>query len=107
MDAAGSFPSLGGTFVCGINNLEYLQLIAEERLPIDVAPVEACVRRIAGYGLTLQVKEGSDLRALGGVWGQSSHDVARTWIHQRSTACSTNFYLRLLAPTMTLISWGW
>lgn len=107
MDASGSFPSLGGTFVCGINNLEFLQLAAEERLDVDLAPIEACVRRIADYGLTLQVKEGSDLRTLGGVWGQSSHDVARTWIHQRSTAYSTNFYLRLLAPTRSLSSWGW
>lgn len=109
MDEDGSYPSFGGTFVCGINNLEFLKLVETEKLPIDVSAVERCVCRTAQYGLSLQVKEGTDLRLLGGVYGQSSHDVARTTIHHRSVGYSLNFYLRLgrNADVPTFSSFGW
>jgi hypothetical protein len=108
MDGDGSYPSFGGTFVCGINNLEFLRLVEEEKLPINVANVEACVRKTAAFGLTLQECASTDLRLLGGVYGQSSYDVSRTWIHQRSIGYSINFYLRLagVAPT-SFSSFGW
>jgi len=108
MDADGSYPSFGGTFVCGINNLEFLRLAAEEKLGVDVRPVEACVRQTAAFGMTLQEKSTTDLRLLGGLYGQSSYDVSRTWIHQRSTGYSVNFYLRLIgtAPS-SFSSFGW
>ncbi len=109
MDADGSYPSFGGTWVSGINNLEFLKLVESEKLPIDTAEVERCVRKTAEFGLTVQVKESTDLRLLGGVFGQSSHDVARTTIHHRSIAYSINFYLRLedgiAVPTFS--SFGW
>ena len=109
MDEDGSYPSFGGTFVSGINNLEFLKLVETEKLNLDIREVERCVRQTAKFGLTLQVKEGTDLRQLGGLYGQSSHDVARTWIHQRSTAYSINFYLRLASEQeiSTLSSFGW
>ena len=109
MDADGSYPSLGGTFVCGINNLEFLKLVETDKLGIDVSDVKRCVRQTAAYGLTTQVKESTDLRLLGGVYGQSSHDVARTTIHHRSIGYSLSFYLRLdrgiEIPTFS--SFGW
>ena len=109
MDADGSYPSFGGTFVSGINNLEFLKLVATEKLNLDVLEVERCVRKTAEFGLTLQVKESTDLRLLGGVYGQSSHDIARTTIHHRSIGYSLNFYLRLAGgsevPTFSSYSW--
>jgi len=109
MDEDGSYPSLGGTFVSGINNLEFLKLVESEKLALDVKKVEQCLRKTAAFGLTLQVKEGTDLRLLGGVYGQSSHDVARTTIHNRSIGYSLNFYLRLEAANEipTFSSFGW
>jgi hypothetical protein len=109
MDEDGSYPSLGGTFVSGINNMEFLKLVETEKLDIDVSEVERCVRKSAEFGLTLQVKEGADLRLLGGVWGQSDHDVARNTIHHRSIGYSINFYLRLEGgiEVPTLSSFGW
>ena len=109
MDEDGSYPSFGGTFVSGINNLEFLKLVETEKLDLDTADVMRCVRKTAAFGLTLQVKEGTDLRLLGGLYDQSSHGVARTWIHQRSTAYSINFYLRLAGgmEIPTLSSFGW
>ncbi len=108
MDADGSYPSFGGTFVSGIDNLEFLRLAAEERLAIDVAPVEECVRRTAAFGLTLQEKSGDDPRLLGGLHCQSHYGVGRTWIHQRSTGYSINFYLRLAgAAPSSFSSFGW
>jgi hypothetical protein len=82
--------------------------VAEERLPIDVGPVEECVRRTAAFGLTLQEKCSNDTRLLGGVHCQSNYGVGRTWIHHRSTGYSINFYLRLVgsAPS-SFSSFGW
>jgi hypothetical protein len=59
--------------------------------------------------LTVQVKESADLRLLGGLYGQSSHDVARTTIHHRSIGYSINFYLRLEGgiEVPTFSSFGW
>jgi hypothetical protein len=109
MDPDGSYPSLGGTWVSGINNLEFLHLVEAEKLPVDTRDIERCVRQTAAFGQTLQVREGTDLRLLGGVYGQSSHDVARTTIHHRSVAYSINFYLRLEGESVvpTLSSFGW
>lgn len=108
MDADGSYPSFGGTFVCGINNLEFLKLVETEKLKINVKAVEACVRRTAAFGLTIQEKSTTDLRLLGGVYGQSNYDVSRTWVHQRSIGYSINFYLRLsdFQPS-SFSSFGW
>lgn len=109
MDEDGSYPSLGGTWVCGINNLEFLKLVESEKLAIDTSAIEQCLRKTAAFGLTTQVKESTDLRLLGGVWGQSSHDVARTTIHHRSIGYSINFYLRLEGKieVPTFSSFGW
>jgi hypothetical protein len=109
MDADGSYPSFAGTYVSGINNLEFLKLVKEEKLKVDVKAIEKCLRRSAEFGLTLQVKTGTDLRLLGGVYGQSHYDVSTTWIHHRSTGYSINFYLRLLdrVEVPTFSSYGW
>ena len=109
MDVSGSYPSFGGTFVSGINNLEFLKLVKMEKLKLDVKEVERCVKKTAEFGLTLQVKESTDIRLLGGLYGQSSHDVAKTTIHNRSIGYSINFYLRLdeMIEVPTFSSYGW
>ncbi len=109
MDDDGSYPSFGGTFVSGINNLEFLKLVETEKLPVSVTEVERCLRKTAEFGMSLQVKESTDLRLLGGLYGQSSHDVARTTIHHRSVGYSVNFYLRLEGGSepLTFSSFGW
>ena len=109
MDEDGSYPSFGGTFVSGINNLEFLKLVENEKLKIDIKKTEACVRKTAAFGLTLQEKQNLDPRLLGGLYGQSNYDVSRTWIHNRSTGYSINFYLRLEGKheIPTFSSYGW
>ncbi len=109
MDADGSYPSFGGTFVSGINNLEFLKLAESEKLNYDTSSVERCVRKTAEFGLTVQEKKSKDLRLLGGLYGQSSYDVARIHIHNRSVGYSVNFYLRLEGKTdaPTFSSFGW
>jgi hypothetical protein len=109
MDEDGSYPSLEGTFVCGINNLEYLAFVTDRELPVDTSAVEACLRKTAEFGLTLQHREGDDLRCLGGFYGQANHGVNRAWIHQRATNYALSFYLRLegAIPIPTLSSVGW
>lgn len=109
IDEDGSYPSFGGTFVSGINNMEFLKLVQSEGLDIDTSDVEDCVRRTAAFGLTIQVRTGTDLRMLGGVYGQSSYDVGRTWVHQRSTGYSLDFYLKLenKIDVPTFSSFGW
>ena len=105
----GAYPSFGGTFVSGINNLEFLALVEAEKLDIDTSAVENCVRKIAEFGLTLQDKESENPRVHGGLYGQSDYGIGRDWIHHRSTAYSCNFYLRLLSDKTisSLSSFGW
>ena len=105
----GSYPSYGGSFVCGINNLEFLKLAEVEKLKLDTSEIERCLRKSAEFNLSLQVKEGADLRFLGGVYGQSNYSVSRTIIHSRCTGYSINFFLRLESGLEfpTLSSFGW
>ena len=109
MDEDGSYPSYGGTFVCGINNLEFLKMVKAEKLKIDVKEVERCVKKTAEFGLTMQIKESTDIRLLGGLYGNSSYDVARCYVHNRSNGYSINFYLRLdeKIEVPTFSSFGW
>ena len=105
----GSYPSFGGTFASGINNLEFLKLVESENLDIDTTETEECVRKIAEFGLTLQEKDTTSLRLLGGLYGQSDYGVSRNCIHHRSTAYSINFYLKLIGnkEISSLSSFGW
>lgn len=108
-DADGSYPSFAGTFVCNINNVEYLQLCQEENLAEDLDALEARILRTAAFGLTLQERDSTDLRAYGGMHGQTSYGVSRDRIHHRSTGYSLVLHLRLLGadPAPYYSSWGW
>ena len=109
MTENGAYPSFGGTFASGINNLEFLKLVETEKLDIDTSATEKCIHKIAEFGLTLQEKETNDKRLLGGLYGQSNYGISRNCIHHRSTAYSINFYLKLLnnKTISSLSSFGW
>ena len=72
----------------------------------DVAELSAQASKPADDGRLIE--KGFD-PLLRGLYGQSSHDVARTWIHQRSTGYSINFYLRLEGgvEVLTFSSFEW
>jgi hypothetical protein len=108
-DADGSYPTYAGTQVATLGNLDYLQLCREEKLNEDTAALE---KRIVHSGLsTLREQETSpaDIRAYGGLYGQSSFGVSRDRIHHRSTGYNIIMLLRLIGGTETpyYSSFGW
>ncbi|MCL2639861.1 MAG: hypothetical protein FWD53_03355 [Phycisphaerales bacterium] len=107
-DADGSYPSFAGTFVCTINNHEYLQLCLEEKLVEDIAALKYRIMKSALQGLTQQEARLHDIRAYGGFYGQSSYGVSRDRIHHRSTGYAMIMLARLLGGnTPYYSSWGW
>lgn len=108
-DADGSYPSYGGTFVCTINNLEYLRLCREENLAEDLPALEARILQSALYGLGQQETRSTDPRAYGGFYGQSDYGVSRDRIHHRSTGYALIMALRMVGGTETpyYSSWDW
>jgi len=108
-DADGSYPSLAGTFVCTMNNLEYLQLCREEGVSEDIGALEARIKTSAFFGLTQQETRSTDLRAYGGYYGQSNYGVSRERIHHRSTGYSMIMNLRIVGGTDVpyYSSYGW
>ncbi|MBN1809700.1 MAG: hypothetical protein JW909_11580 [Planctomycetes bacterium] len=99
MDADGSFPSYGGTFVCGINMANLHEMNSSLNLGLDIGPVQDSIRKNALFGLTLQEQTNTDYRLFGGCYGQNDFGVARDWIHQRSTSYSIAYYMRLEGKT--------
>jgi hypothetical protein len=95
MDADGSFPSLGGTYVCGINMANLVEMNETLKLKLDLKDIAHALKRTAIYGLTVQETTNLDPRVFGGVYGQCDFDASRDWIHQRSTSYSMALYLRL------------
>lgn len=95
MDDDGSYPSFAGTFVCGINAANLIEMNESLDLGLDLEDVKQSLRKTALFGLTLQETENKDPRLFGGLYGQSNFGVGRDWIHQRSTSYSISFYLRL------------
>jgi hypothetical protein len=100
-DADGSYPSFAGTFVCTINNLEYLRLCREEGLSEDTAALEQRIIKSAEFGLCQQETRSTDIRAYGGFYGQSNYGVSRECIHQRTAGYSMIMNLRIAGGTAT------
>ena len=95
MDEDGSYPSYAGTFVCGINAANLLEMNETLELGLELDDVRRSLRRTALFGLTLQETDNKDPRLFGGLYGQSNFGVGRDWIHHRSTSYSIALYLRL------------
>jgi len=108
-DEDGTYPSYGGTFVCTINNHEYLKLCQEEKLNEDIAALEQRILKSALKSLEQQETRMQDVRAYGGFYGQSHYGVSRDCIHHRSTGYSIIMNTRLIGGVATpnYSSWGW
>ncbi|MFO7899571.1 MAG: hypothetical protein R6V58_11000 [Planctomycetota bacterium] len=107
-DDDGSFPNGGGTFVTAITLLEFVELVERAGLPDETAGVIESLLKAARFGLTLQNRDPGDVRAYGGLWGQSSYGVGRDRIHNRSTSYAGNLWLRLAgeaAPCLSPLAW--
>jgi hypothetical protein len=107
-DEDGSFPNGGGTFVTALTLLDFIELVETKGLPDDVGPATEALLKAARFGLTLQNHDTRDVRAYGGMWGQSTYGVSRDRIHNRSTSYGAHLYLRLAgydAPCLTSIGW--
>ncbi len=108
VDEDSSYPSLGGTFVCTINNHEYLKLCLEEKLTEDIPALKQRIVQSTLQGLTQQETASTDLRAYGGFYGQSSYGVSRDRIHHRSTGYALILNTRLVGEfTPYYSSWCW
>ena len=105
----GSYPNFGGTFVCGIEHLEYLRLAEEIGIDDYVDEVRESVAKTAEFGMTLQERDSENPLLYGGLYGQSDYGTTRDRIHHRSTGYSMNFYLKYegeIWPS-SFSSYGW
>jgi len=93
-DEDGSCPLLEGAQVTGINLLNFCQLAQEKKRDIDLAPYRAATAKIARFLPTLQERDPRDLRAYGGMYGQTSFGVSRHLIHHRAACYSLIFMIR-------------
>lgn len=101
----GSYPNYGGTFVCGIEHIEYLKLAMEFGFTDMTDEVRASLEKTAVFGLTLQERDSGNPLIYGGLYGQSSYGIGRDRIHHRSTGYSINFYLKLEALENPALPW--
>ncbi len=107
-DENGSFPNFGGTFVTALTLLDFIELVELKGLQDDIAPVANSLKKAALHGLSLQCHDTADIRAYGGLWGQSSFGVGRDRIHNRSTAYAAHLWMRLAGhkiPCFSALNW--
>jgi hypothetical protein len=107
-DEDGSFPNGGGTFVTALTLLEFLEVVKLKGLPDDTRRMTESLMKAARFGLTLQNHDPRDVRAYGGLWGQSNYGMGRDRIHNRSTNYAIHLWLRLAghrAPCFAVTDW--
>ena len=109
MQPDGSYPYYAGTFVSNIENVEYLELCRCENLTEDLSALEQNILTTLQFGLTLQETSPADIRAYGGLYGQSHYGVSRDRIHHRDVGYSMILHLRLAgkadAPYYSTFGW--
>lgn len=109
-DGDGSFPGLAGAYVSGLTLLNFRDLVEATGLDDDTAPALAGADGAARFAPTPQERDPRDLRAYGGLYGQSSYSVARRQIHHRSTGYSLIFILRyeggVEVPAYNAMAWA-
>lgn len=93
-DADGSCPGYAAEFAAGLTWWNFIQLVDEQKLPDDSAPLHAAIAKVVKFAPSLQERQLRDIRAYGGLYGQCSFGVSRTQIHQRSAGYATIFMLR-------------
>ena len=108
-DGDGSSPGFAGTFVVGLTLLNFRDLVEAKGLDDDTAPLQAAADRAASFAPSVQERSPQDLRAYGGLYGQSSYSVSRAQIHNRSIGYSLIFMLRyeggVEVPGYNVMAW--
>jgi hypothetical protein len=93
-DADGSCPGLASEYVNGLTWHNYCRFVQKKKLSENLKPFEKAIQKVAEFAPTIQELDHHDLRAYGGLYGQSNFGVSRTIIHHRSTAYALIFMLR-------------
>ena len=93
-DADGSCPGLAGEYVSGLTWHNFYQFARERNLDEDLAPYEKAIAKVAGFAPKIQARDPRDVRAHGGLYGQTSFGVSRALIHQRSVGYALILMLR-------------
>ena len=93
-DADGSCPGMSGAFLAGLTWQNFVRFIREKKLRVSTAPYEKAIKKVAAFAPTIQERDPRDLRAYGGLYGQSNFNVSRNWIHHRGTGYSLIFMVR-------------
>lgn len=93
-DADGSCPGLAGEFVAGLTWHNYCRFVREKKLRQNLAPFEKAIQKVAAFAPSIQNTDPTDIRAFGGLYGQTTFGVSRQRIHHRSVAYALLFMLR-------------
>lgn len=93
-DGDGSGPGNAGAFQAGLTWQNFARLADEKNLDVDLEPYRKAIAKAACFAPSIQERDPGDLRAYGGLYGQSTYSVSRTTIHHRSTGYALIFMLR-------------
>ena len=91
----GAVGGLDGTPVLGLNALNFMGFIEAKGLPDDPEPYREAVEKAAQFLPSLQETCPDDLRAYGGLYGQTRYGVSRRLIHHRPAGYALLFMLRV------------
>ena len=83
-DADGSCPGLASEYVAGLTWQNFIPFARKKKLKVSPAPYEKAIQKVVEFAPSIQERNPRDLRAYGGLYGQSSFSVSRTVIHHRS-----------------------
>lgn len=108
-DEDGSCPGLAGELIAGLTWWNFIQLNEEHKLGDDVAPMLTAIAKAEKFAYSLQELQLPDVRAFGGLYGQTSYGVGRSQIHHRSCGYSILFMLRsegsIYVPGYNVFGW--
>ncbi len=94
-DADGSSPGLDGDGVNALTRLNWIRFVEERKLKEDVTPYRRAIDKAVAFVPSLQERDPRDLRAYGGLYGQTSYGVSRASIHHRATGYCLIFLLNV------------
>ncbi|MFA7157889.1 MAG: hypothetical protein WC299_01200 [Kiritimatiellia bacterium] len=98
-DADGSCPGLAAEYIAGLTWHNFCQFVRSRKLKDRLAPCEQGIARAAAFAPTIQERDPRDIRAYGGLYGQSTFGVSRGIIHHRTTGYALIFMLRTESGT--------
>lgn len=108
-DADGSCPGLAAEYIAGLTWQNFCAYVRHRKLKDAVAPYRKAVARTAGFAPSLQELDKHDIRAYGGMYGQTSFGVSRELIHHRTTGYALIFMLRheggVEVPAYNIFGW--